>query len=378
LLPRALRDSDRDKLAKRAISRDKAKPDVKRGASAKVGLRDVARAAGVSTATVSRATNSPALVSSELRERIEKVSKQLGWVPHGAARALTTGRSGAIGAVFPTLSHGDFARAIEALQDELRESGYSLLLACSYYDPEEEYQLVRRFIERGVDAIVLVGGAHKPELTKLIEAQNIPCVNTFVYDRKTHGTCIGPDNRKALRRLTEYLIDLGHRRFGLIMQESANNDRAAARTQGIHDALKDHGIELRHNHVVNARWGIAEGRQLFRAVVEASPRPTAVICGNAPLAVGAMLEAQNLGLAVPEDITIVGYDDIELMSELPVTVTTIRVQSDEVGRRAGRFLVAKLQGRRADIQWECEAELVTRASSGPPPKRKRRVAPAAD
>jgi LacI family transcriptional regulator len=118
-----------------------------------VGLRHVAKVAGVSTATVSRAVNTPGLVSPELRNRIAAVVRELGWVPHGAARALTTRRSGAIGAVFPTLSHGDFARAAEALQDELTANGYTLLLACSQYDLEQEQRLVRQFVERGVDAI---------------------------------------------------------------------------------------------------------------------------------------------------------------------------------------------------------------------------------
>ena len=104
-----------------------------------VGLRDVARVAGVSTATVSRAMNNPEAVSEELRDRIASVVRHLGWVPHGAARALATRRTGTIGAVFPTLTHGDFARAIQALQSELSEAGYTLLLACSEYDAEQEY-----------------------------------------------------------------------------------------------------------------------------------------------------------------------------------------------------------------------------------------------
>ena len=129
-----------------------------------VGLRDVARVAGVSTATVSRAMNNPDAVSQELRTRIASVVRHLGWVPDGAARALTTKRTGTIGAVFPTLTHGDFARAIQALQHELAARGYTLLLACSEYKPEQEYDQVRKFIERGVDALLLVGEAHHADL----------------------------------------------------------------------------------------------------------------------------------------------------------------------------------------------------------------------
>jgi LacI family transcriptional regulator len=342
---------------------------VARKASSSVGLRDVARAAGVSTATVSRAMNTPELVSVDLRERIAVATRDLGWVPHGAARALTTRRSGAIGAVFPTLSHGDFARAAEALQDELAQLGYTLLLACSQYRPDQEYQLVRQFVERGIDALVLVGATHMPELTALLAGRGVPFVNTFVYDPASHGTCIGPDNRRALHRMTDYLIKLGHKRFGIIAQSTENNDRASARLRGVRDALAEHGLEVRPDHFAEGRWGIREGRALFRRIIRRKPWPTAVICGNAYLSVGAILEALSLGISVPGDISIVGYDDIEIMQELPVTLTTVRVRSDDVGRRAAQFLVAQLEGRPFDRGWECDIEIVERESSGPPPQR---------
>lgn len=334
-----------------------------------VGLRDVARVAGVSTATVSRAMNNPDAVSQELRTRIASVVRHLGWVPDGAARALTTKRTGTIGAVFPTLTHGDFARAIQALQHELAARGYTLLLACSEYKPEQEYDQVRKFIERGVDALLLVGEAHHADLPALLEKRKVHYVNTFVYNPTTHGTCVGPDNRKALYRLTNYLIDLGHKRFGLIAQSTKNNDRAQARLQGVRDALSEKSMAIQPAHFAEGYWSLSEGRQLFRRIVEQQPWPTAVICGNAYLAVGAMLEAQTMGIRVPEDMSIVGYDDIDIMAELPVSITTVRVLSDEVGRRAARLLVAKVEGDEIELDYECDAEIVVRKSSGPPPGR---------
>lgn len=330
-----------------------------------VGLRDVARVAGVSTATVSRAMNNPETVSEELRARIASVVDHLGWVPHGAARALATRRTGTIGAVFPSFTHGDFARAIQALQHELSQAGYTLLLACSEYNPKQEYEQVRKLIERGVDAIALVGEAHDVNVSTLIEKNNIPSVNTFVYNATTHGTCVGPDNRKALYRLTNYLIDLGHRNFGVVAQTAENNDRAQARLDGIRDALAEKSIAIQPRHFAQGRWGINEGRQLFRRILESKPWPTAVICGNAYLSVGAVLESQAMGIKVPAEMSIVGYDDIEMMSELPVPITTVRVLSDEVGRRAARLLIAKLENKTIDQDLECDAEIVVRKSSGP-------------
>ena len=336
-----------------------------------VGLRDVAKIAGVSPATVSRAVNYPEMVSEAVRTRVASVIEHLGWVPNGAARALATRQSGTVGAVFPTLSHGDFARAIHVLQDELAINDYTLLLACSEYDAEQECKQVRKLLERGeqarVDALVLVGEAHHSDLPTIIAGRGVPVVNTFVYNPYSHGTCIGPDNHKALYRLTTYLAELGHRRFGMIAQSPVNNDRALARAQGVREALADRSIAIHPAHFIEGRWGIGEGRELFRRMVSHIPPPTAVICGNAYLAIGAMLEAQTQGISVPEQMSIVGYDDVEIMSELPVPLTTIRVSAEEVARRAARFLIAEIDGRALDLPFECEAEIIVRASSGPPP-----------
>ena len=312
--------------------------------------------------------NSPDVVSEELRARVASVVRHLGWVPDGAAKALATRRTGTIGAVFPTLTHGDFARAIHGLQGELAKSGRTLLLACSEYDLEQEYRQVRKLIERGVDALLLVGEAHHSDLSELLEKNRIPYINTFVYSPATHGTCVGPDNRKALYALTRYLIELGHRRFGVVAQTTLNNDRAEARLQGIRDALAEKSMAIQPRHFVQGFWGINEGRQLFRRLLEQKPWPTAVICGNAYLTVGALLESQAMGIGVPTDMSIVGYDDIEIMSELPIPLTTVRVLSDEVGRRAARLLIAKLEGREIGESLECDAEIVVRQSSGPPPR----------
>jgi LacI family transcriptional regulator len=342
-------------------------PSMPVGSASSIGLRQVARVAGVSTATVSRAINRPEVVSADLRQRIALAVEQLGWVPDGAARALTTRRSHTIGAVFPTLSVGDFARATHAIQAELLQAGYTLLLACSEYDLEQELQQVRKFIERGVDGLILVGQAHHPNLAPLLARRQMPFVNTFVYDPRTHGTCVGPDNRKALIAMTDYLADLGHVRFGVIAQSTRNNDRASARLDGIRDALAMRGLAVRPQHFAVGEWTVAEGRSLFRRVIAADPQPTAVICGNAHLTVGALLEALALGLKVPDDVSIVGYDDIEVMSHLPVPLTTVRVPGQVVGRSAAQILVARLEGRELNVPLEIEAEIVIRASSGPPP-----------
>jgi LacI family transcriptional regulator len=165
--------------------------------------------------------------------------------------------------------------------------------------------------------------------------------------------------------MTRHLIGLGHRRFGVIAQSTHNNDRAKARVDGVRDALAERSLAIHPAHLMEGRWSIREGRELFRRMLEHEPWPTAVICGNAFLAVGAMLESQAMAIAVPARMSIVGYDDIEIMSELPIPITTVRGPSGEIGRRAAACLLARIEGLPDDTVYECEAEIVVRASSGP-------------
>jgi LacI family transcriptional regulator len=333
-----------------------------------VGLRQVARVAGVSTATVSRAINAPETVSVELRTRIDMVIRELGWVPSGAARALATRRTFTVGAVFPSLAQGLFARAIDGLQDELNTRNYTLLLAHSRYSFDEEYRQVAKLIERGVDGLVLVGSVRPPELEAFLKKQRVPYVNTFVYHADTEAPSIGPDSYRALHDMTEYLIGLGHRRFGMIAQSIEGNDRAQARWDGVHDALAEHGIAVPPAHALQGHWSIPEGRALFRKLMERQPLPTVLIGGNPFLAVGAMLEAQSHGIRIPEDMSIVGYDDIEIMQELPVPITTVRGPSDEVGRHAARVILRLIEGETGVESVELPSKFLVRASSGPPPR----------
>lgn len=355
---------------------NKARRSVEKGAEVarrSVGLRDVARAAGVSTATVSRAMNRPDAVSPALRARVAAVVEALGWQPDAAARALTTRRSQTVGAVFPALSVGDFAVAAQAIQSELSAADYTLLLACSDYDPELEWRQARVFAQRGVDGLILVGRAHHHALEPFLVERKLPFVETFVFDRDAPAPCVGPDNRKAMSTMTEHLAGLGHRRFGVIAQSGENNDRARSRLEGVREALARRGLAVRPQHLVTGSWTIEEGRALLRRVMQTDPAPTAVICGNAHLAVGAVLEALAMGLRVPDEVSIVGYDDIEIMRHLSVPVTTVRVPGEEIGRAAARVVIDMIEGRASAAPLEAQAELVIRASSGPPPTAAKRV-----
>lgn len=339
---------------------------------ATVTLEDVARVAGVSTASVSRMMRKPSSVSEKMRVKIEKAINSLGWVPHAAARALATNKTRTIGAVFPTLANEHFSQATQVIQEELEKHDYTLLLACSQYDLQRELRQTRKMLERGVDALVLVGDTHDPALYPLLEQRQIPFVSTFTWREGSEPYCIGSDNQQAFYDVVRYLIELGHQRFGMLAQSTEGNDRAAARLLGVKNALEEEGLAIRPAHYVEGYWGVEEGRALFRELVSTEPKPTAVICGHGTFAMGAMLEALAMGIRIPEEMTLFGFDDFELMKELPVPLSTIYIPSAEIGRKATQYLMAQLGEIELDVDWDtysrCEAEMIIRSSSGKPHK----------
>lgn len=343
---------------------DRARPGS--GERTRVGLREVAAAAGVSTATVSRVLNRPETVSEALRTRVTAMIDRLGWVPNAAARALSSNRTGAIGAVFPALV-GDLARAIDAMQDVLGARNHLLLLARSQYDADLEFSQARKLVERGVDGLILVGCTRAPAYEQFLARVEVPFVNSFVYDEAAQGPCVGPDNARAMAEVVDYLVALGHSRFALISHSMRNNDRATARRDGVRAALLRHGLAIPPHLVLEGQWSIAHGRRLFRQVLAADPRPTALLFGNSLLAVGAVLEAAAMGVRVPGEISIVGHDDTEFMSELPLPVSTVRVAAEEVGSTAADLILDMVEGKAGVTGRRIASELVIRATTGPAP-----------
>jgi LacI family transcriptional regulator len=329
-------------------------------------LSDVAILAGVSTATVSRCLNGPGSVRPALRERVEAAVRRLGYVPHGAARALASQRSKTIGAVVPTFDNAIFASGIQALQRRLSEAGYTLLLACSDYDPANELRQIESLVARGVDGVMLVGEARDPRVYRLLAAKSLPYVNAWIYKAASAHPCVGFDNREAACRLARYIIDIGHTEIAMIAGITVHNDRAAERVAGVRQALAERGLRLAPGRLVESPYNIADGRLALRQVLSAARPPTAVICGNDVLAFGALFEAQRQGIEVPDRLSISGFDDLELASQLDPPLTTMRVPTAEMGRRAAEYLLARLGNRPTQECVALEVGLTVRGTTAPP------------
>jgi LacI family transcriptional regulator len=326
-------------------------------------VRDVARAAGVSTATVSRALRLPGLVRPATRGRVERAIVRLDYVADGVARALSTRRTHTIGAVIPTLNNAIYAVSTHSLQKVLERAGYTLLLACHEFDLEAEARMARTFVEKGVDALVLVGTAHHPSTERLLAGLTVPHVLTWAVDRSGLHPSVGFDNRAAGRILADYLVELGHRRIAMISGMTAGNDRARDRLAGVRAALAGAGVKLAH--VTESPYTLHGGREALARLL-AKTRPTAVVCGNDVLAIGAIQEAQRLGLSVPDELSVAGFDDMEFATVIAPALTTVRFPIADIAAEAARHLLARIAGDSPSGCVELPLELVVRGSTGKP------------
>jgi LacI family transcriptional regulator len=336
--------------------------------STAVHLSDVAERAGVSTATVSRVLNGTATVSETVRERVERASQKLGYVPNGAARALSSRRMRAIGAIVPSIQNDGFAAAVSGLQRRVDEAGFTLLLASSQYDPKIELREATMLLSHGVDGIMIVGGEHHRDLIPLIERKQIPFVETWTITNR--HPCVGFDNAKAASRLTEYLLDIGHTRVGVIAGKTRHNDRAARRVAGVRKSLAARGLKLESEWLIERPYRISDGRLAMKSLLSSAVRPTAVICGNDQLAFGAIIEATAQGLSIPNDISIAGFNDLDYAAYLSPPLTTMHVPAEEIGRAAGDFLLGSIANASVLRITEIDVNLVIRESTGPLVRRK--------
>lgn len=346
-----------------AKARSHARPS--RGGRA-ITVRDVARAANVSVATVSRALNGKATVAANLRAEVERVSRELGYTPHAAARALATQRPSTFGAIVPTLHETNFSAGVNALQRRLNAAGYTLLLGSTNYDPEEEVRQVGALLSQGIAGLMLVGGRHRPAVYDLLASRGVPFVNTWVLDDE-HPS-VGFDNHAIGRTLVDYLHDIGHRDFGVIAQQGERSDRASLRVAGMRAALKEKGGDGPQVHLIGHSHDIVAGQHAFRTLMESGRRPTAVICGTDTLAFGALVQARAMHIRVPEDVSVTGINDVMFAAHLTPPLTTIRLPAEQVGEEAADLLLASIRGGAVARSTEIAYKLVIRGSTAARPE----------
>jgi LacI family transcriptional regulator len=333
---------------------------------APVSLNDVARAAGCSASTVSRVLRTPHVVRDEVAQRVLAAVRKLGYTPNNAARALRSRRTRMIGAVLPTLEHAIYARLANALESHLATDDYSLIVTTSGFDARKELEQTQLMIERGAEGVVLVGDAHERALYEFLSLRNVPYINTYVYTPQAAHPCVGFDNKLAARQVTEYLLSLGHTEIAMLTGVRKDNDRVRSRIEGVEEALRDRGLTIAPEHIVEGPYAITAGRNGMRKLLNNPARPQAVICTSDILAFGCLAECMAAGIAVPRDMSITGFDDLDFAAHLNPPLTTMQVPAVDMGAQAGRFLIDMLEGKSPLDRVELEARLVIRGTTGQP------------
>lgn len=325
-------------------------------------LDDVAKEAGVSTATVSRCLNGSGNVTQITRDKVMRAVEMLGYTPHFGARAMAAKRTFTIGAIIPTMDNAIFARGIQAFQEELHDHGYTLIIASNAYRPELEAEQIRTLVARGVDGLLLIGYERDAALYQYLERRGIPTLVAWAYAANSAVPSIGFDNRRSMLELTRMVLSMGHRRIAAISGIVAGNDRAAERLAGIRDGMREFGLDPASLLFIETPYEIDNGATAFAQVMQTRPRPSVVMCGNDVLAVGALQKATELGIRVPDDVSLTGFDDIELARIASPPLTTVHVPHRKMGRCAARELIGMVQDRSEGVAIELKAELTMRES----------------
>jgi LacI family transcriptional regulator len=338
---------------------------VKTLAKQTVTINQVAKIAGVSTATVSRELNKPDTVSEAVKKKIERIIKRIGYIPNAGARSLMLKRTGSIGVIVPTLDNAIFAQGLEEFQRQLSQSGYQMLVASTNYDPEIENQQMRNLLLQGVEGIAMFGSSQKLELIRLLRTRKLPYIHIGTLDTPLNGYAAGFDNKKAIQLGVEYLVQVGHRNFGMIAGKTENNDRARDRVDGVVELLKRNRIFLKKESIIEVPYQIQDARIALKKLLQINPKISAVVCGNDVLAIGALLEAQSQGIKIPYQCSILGFDNLELSRHIQPSLSTIHIDAIGMWSKAAHHLMSQINGiNRLPRKILADVSLVIRDSTG--------------
>lgn len=333
-------------------------------------IRDVAGELGMSVATVSRALSQPELLRPETRERVLSVVAKLGYRPNVLARSLRRGQTHAIVLVVPKLSPF-FLEIFAGAEDAALTSGLAVLLGNSDGKPEREEAYFDQVMSGRADGIILLTGALPPAYADGKRAIP-PMVTVFEQLKECDAPVIRIDHRAASAEVTKHLIDLGHRRIAHITGSKAAGS-SEHRLAGYKDALSAAGIPFDEDLVVQGAFSMQSGADAMEKLLALDVPPTGVFAGNDEMAFGAVRTARAHGLSVPEDLSMVGFDDQTTAAFYNPPLTTIHTPCREIGRRATQELIEQIAGREGTPEIVMPTKLVVRDSTAAPSEMKGRA-----
>ncbi|WP_261903255.1 DNA-binding transcriptional regulator CytR [Vibrio fortis] len=329
-------------------------------------MKDVAQLAGVSTATVSRALMNPEKVSVSTRKRVETAVLEAGYSPNTLARNLRRNESKTIITIVPDICDPYFAEIIRGIEDAAVENDYLVLLGDSGQQKKRESSFVNLVFTKQADGMLLLGTDHPFDVSKAEQKNLPPMVMACEFAPELELPTVHIDNLTSAFEAVNYLAQLGHKRIAQISGPTSAT-LCQFRQQGYQQALRRAGVTMNPAYSTVGDFTFEAGAQAVRQLLALPEQPTAIFCHNDAMAIGAIQEAKKLGLRVPHDLSIVGFDDIQFAQYCDPPLTTISQPRYEIGRQAMLMMLDMLKGN--DVQAGSrllEAKLVVRGSTAPP------------
>ncbi|MCJ8237915.1 LacI family DNA-binding transcriptional regulator [Peteryoungia algae] len=312
-------------------------------------MADVARLAGVSPMTVSRAFKRDSSVSDATRSAILEAADNLGYVFDSTASNLRSQRTDFVAVTIPSINNANFADTVRGLSDGLKERGLQILLGYTDYDIQEEERLVEQLLRRRPEAIVVTGGRHTPRTRRLLENAGIPVIETWDLPDDPVGHVVGFSNAAAVRTMVDHFVSAKITRIAFIGGDADRDTRGTDRRAGFIAAMQAHGLDA--DRLIAAGTppiSMREGADAMGRLLDTLPDTQAVICVSDLSAFGALTECQRRGIDVPGQMAVAGFGDYEIAGICVPSLTTIDPQPREIGKRAADLILEVLDGRQSD------------------------------
>lgn len=332
-------------------------------------IYDIAKHVGVSAGTVSRALTRPDKVLPATRKRIEQAAAKLGYVPNAVARTLKTQRSGKILVTVPDIANPFFAQILQGAEEAAQAVGYAVLLGDTQHQPEREERYAQMLRRNEADGLIVLGHRLPPTARDIVKQQGdaAPVVNGCEFDPTQGIPSVHIDNAAAARAVMEHLYGLGHERIAVV-GGPPDNPLHQQRMEGVRAVSKTRG-RLRQLSIVPGDFSLESGHAAAMVLLAHPSAPTAIFCFSDQMALGALAACRDLGIRVPDELSIVGFDDLASSSFLTPPLTTIRQPMREIGARAVKLLLAIIEHVDVPLQQTLDFSLMLRGSTGTPRER---------
>ncbi|WP_419174577.1 LacI family DNA-binding transcriptional regulator [Desulfosediminicola sp.] len=332
-----------------------------------VTIVDISRLAGVSLATVSRVINTPEKVSPGTRQKVLKIMEEHNYIYNSLAGGLANKNTRTLGIIIPTITNPVFALATNGFQKAAVSKGYSVLLGSTEYSAAQEYHLIQLFIGKQVDGIVFTGRPMHSQSIEYLRQRNIPLIITWEKITDEEISYVTFDNALAARKAVDHLIALGHRRIAFISGKFEASGRSERRWKGYKESLQQAHIAYDDDLVVLTEFTVMAGKTAATQLLQLDMPPTAIFCTTDLLAYGAMASVQDEGKKVGPEVSIIGFDDLEMSGVMNPPLSSIRIPALQMGEIAAKTLIDNISDKtKSAVKHILDSKLIVRKSVAPP------------